>query len=306
MRNVVINYIYEEAKKNKNIMLLVWDLGYSVVEEFQKNLPQQFINIGIAEQNMIGIAAGLALTGKKVFCFSIIPFLTMRAYEQIRVDVCSQNLDVNLVGVWWWFAYGSLGNTHYGIEDINVMKGLPNMKIVAPADKYEAQLCMEYVFSHTWPFFVRLNRWWEPDIYNEPLSLTSLEWWIETKSWNDVCLISTGNILWTVIKTAEILEKSWISTQVISLPLIKPMDQKAILTYIQWKRWVFTIEEHSSIWWLGDSIASILAENSIGTKFKKFGIPYIFPSLVGNQDYMRKLVGLDEETLSKNILDILS
>jgi transketolase len=301
-----MNYLYQEAKKNKNIILLIGDLGYSVVEEFQKNLPDQFINIGIAEQNMAGIAAGLALTGKKVFCYSIIPFLIMRAYEQIRVDVCCQNLDVTFIGVAGWFAYGSLGNTHYGIEDINVMKWLPNMKIIAPADKYEAQVGMDYVFSHTWPFFVRLNRWWEPDIYKESLSLASLEWWIETKSWSDVCLMSTGNILWTVLKTAEILEKSGISTQVISLPLIKPMDPKAILTYIQWKKWVFTIEEHTIIWWLGDSIASILAENSMNTKFKKFGIPDIFPSLVGNQDYMRKLVGLDEETLSKNILDILS
>lgn len=306
MRNAVMNYLYQEAKENKNIMLLVWDLGYSVVEEFQKNLPDQFINIGVAEQNMAGIAAGLALTGKKVFCYSIIPFLIMRAYEQIRVDVCAQNLDVNFIGVAGWFAYGSLGNTHYGIEDINIMKGLPNMKIVAPADKHEAKACMDYLFAKKWPFFVRLNRWWEEDIYVDWLNTVDITQGIETKPGKDVCLISTGNILWTVIKTAEILEKSWISTQVISLPLIKPMDTQAILKYIQWKKWVFTIEEHTIIWWLGDSIASILAESSVGTKFKKFGIPDIFPSLVGNQDYMRKLVGLDEETLSKNILDILS
>jgi transketolase len=230
----------------------------------------------------------------------------MRAYEQIRVDVCYQNLDVNFIGVAWWFAYGSLGNTHYGIEDVNLMKWLPNMKILSPADKHEAEICMEYLFNNKWPFFVRLNRWWEPDIYNEWLSISSLEWWIETKQWNDICLISTGNILWTVIKTAELLEKLWISTQIVSLPLIKPMKKKAILKYIQWKKWVFTIEEHTIIWWLGDSIASILAENSITIKFKKFGIPDIFPSLVGNQEYMRKLVGLDEENLSKKILDILS
>lgn len=306
MRNTIINHLYQEAKKDKNIILLVWDLWYWVIEEFQKNLPEQFINIGIAEQNMAGIAAGLALTGKKIFCYSIIPFLIMRAYEQIRVDVCYQNLDVNFIGVAWWFAYGSLGNTHYGIEDVNLMKWLPNMKILSPADKHEAEICMEYLFNNKWPFFVRLNRWWEPDIYNEWLSISSLEWWIETKQWNDICLISTGNILWTVIKTAELLEKLWISTQIVSLPLIKPMKKKAILKYIQWKKWVFTIEEHTIIWWLGDSIASILAENSITIKFKKFGIPDIFPSLVGNQEYMRKLVGLDEENLSKKILDILS
>lgn len=306
MRNTIINYIHQEAKKDKNIMLLVWDLGYSVIEEFQKDLPDQFINIGIAEQNMAGIAAGLALTGKKVFCYSIIPFLIMRAYEQVRVDVCAQNLDVNFIGVAGGFAYGSLGNTHYSIEDINLMKWLPNMKILAPADKHEARICMDYLFANKWPFFVRLNRWWEADVYVDWLGTVDITKGIEAKSGKDICLISTGNILWTVMKTAEILEKSWISTQVVSIPLIKPMDPKAIINYIQGKKWVFTIEEHTIIWWLGDSIASIIAENTINTKFKKFGIQDVFPSTVWDQGYMRKLVGLDEEDLSKNILDLLS
>lgn len=305
MRNIVINYIYDKAKQDPNIILLVWDLGYSVVENFQKDLPNQFMNIWIAEQNMAGIAAWLALTGKKVFCFSIIPFLVMRAYEQIRVDICSQNLDVNFIWVWWWFAYWSLWNSHYGIEDINIMKGLPNMKILAPADKNEANICMNYLFSHKWPFFVRLNRWWEPDIYIEPLIDIDISKWIEFKKWNDVCLISTGNILLNVVKTAELLEKSWLSTQIISLPLLKPIDSKMVLSSIQAVKWIFTIEEHTVIWWLWDTIASIIAENNISVKFKKFGIPDIFPSIVWNQDYMRKLVGLDEETLSKDILDIL-
>ena len=305
MRNVVINYIYQEAKKDKNIILLVGDLGYSVIENFQNDFPEQFINIGIAEQNMIGIAAGLALTGKKVFCFSIIPFLTMRAYEQIRVDICSQNLDVNLVGVGWWFAYWSLGNTHYGIEDINIMKWLPNMKILAPADKDEAKICMKYLFANKWPFFLRLNRWWEADIHTQWLDAIDITKWIEVKSGKDICLISTGNILWTVLKTAELLEKSGISSQVISIPLIKPMDTKEIIKFIEWKKWVFTIEEHSIIWWLGDSIASIIAENSIITRFKKFGIPDIFPSIVWNQEYMRDLIELNPDILAKNILDIL-
>jgi transketolase C-terminal domain/subunit len=108
------------------------------------------------------------------------------------------------------------------------------------------------------------------------------------------------------MKTAEVLEKSWISTQVVSIPLIKPMYQKAIINYIQGKKWVFTIEEHTIIWWLGDSIASIIAENNMNIKFKKFWIQDIFPSTVWDQGYMRKLVGLDEEDLSKNILDLLS
>lgn len=305
MRNTIVNHIYQEAKKDKNIILLIWDLGYSVIEEFQKNLPDQFINVGIAEQNMIGIAAGLALTGKKVFCYSIIPFLTMRAYEQIRIDVCCQNLDINLIGIWWCFAYGTHGNTHYGLEDINIMKGLPNMKILSPADKIEAVACITYLFTKKWPFYVRLNKWGEPDIYTQGLENEDIEKWIIVKEWNDICLFTTGNILWTTLQVAEDLEHKGISAQVVSLPLIKPIQQETIMQYIKGKKWVFTIEEHTVIWWLGDSIASIIAENTDTIKFKKFGVPDIFPSLVGSQDYMRTLVGLGKEDLVKSILHIL-
>ena len=306
MRNAVINYLCEMAKKDKDIMLLIWDLWYWVVEGFQKELPDQFINVWIAEQNMVWIAAWLALSWKKVFCYSIIPFLIMRSYEQIRIDVCCQNLDVNFIWVAWWFAYWSLWNTHYSIEDINVMKWLPNMKIIAPADKYEAEAWMKYLFDNKWPFFVRLNRWWEPIVYENWLPIwSSIENGFEVKKWCDILLISTWNILKNVVDTASILEGQWLSLWVLSLPLVKPMNRDIILKYMNWKKWVFTIEEHNIIWWLWDSIASIIAESDINVKFKKFWIPDIFPSIVWNQEYMRWLVWLSPEKLSQDILNIL-
>jgi len=306
MRNTTINILLEHAKKDKNIMLLIGDLWYWVTDDFEKQLPDQFINVWIDEQNMIWIAAGLALTWKKVFCYSIVPFITMRCYEQIRVDVCCQNLDVNLIWVWWWFAYWSLGNTHYWIEDINVMKWLPNMKILAPADKYEAEAWMNYLFNNKWPFFVRLNRWWEPSFYEESLpKWCKIEEWINVKSGNDVTLISTWNILWNVIKASEILEEKWISVQILSIPLIKPINNDFVLNYMKWKKWVFTVEEHNIIGWLWDSISSIIAENWIQTKFKKLWIPDIFPEIVWNQDYMRWYVWLDWESITNTVLHTL-
>lgn len=306
MRNCVVNYLIQEAKKNKNIMLLTWDLWYWVTDAFEKELPDQFINVWIAEQNMIWIAAGLALTWKKVFCYSIIPFLTMRCYEQIRIDVCAQNLDVNLIWVAWWFAYWTLWNTHYWIEDINVMKWLPNMKILAPADKIEAEACMKYLFGNRWPFFLRLNRWWEPVVYENWLPTnTKINEWIVVKEWSEICLISTWNILWNVINATKILESNWMSVQVLSIPAIKPINSKFILNHIKWKKWVFTVEEHTIIWWLWDSIASIIAENWIQTKFKKLWIPDIFPEIVWNQDYMRWYVWLDGESIANTVLHTL-
>ncbi len=306
MRNCVVNYILEKAKRDKNIMLLTWDLWYWVTDNFEKELPEQFINVWIAEQNMISIAAWLALTWKKVFCYSIIPFLTMRCYEQIRIDVCAQNLDVNLVWVAGWFAYWTLWNTHYGIEDINVMKWLPNMKILAPADKIEAEAGMKYLFENQWPFFVRLNRWWEPIFHENWLPKgTIISEWVIVKTWNDACLISTWNILWNVIKASEILENKGISTEVISVPSIKPIDDDFILNHIKWKKWVFTIEEHTVIWGLWDSIATIIAENWIQTKFKKLWIPDIFPEIVWNQDYMRWHVWIDWDGIANTVLHTL-
>ena len=306
MRNCVMNYLIQEAKKDKNIILLTWDLWYWVTDSFEKELPEQFINVWIAEQNMIWIAAWLALTGKKVFCYSIIPFLTMRCYEQIRIDVCAQNLDVNLIWVGWWFTYGPLWNTHYGIEDINVMKWLPNMKILVPADKIEAEACMEYLFKNIWRFFIRLNRWWEPNIYEEKLpEWTKIEEWVCIKPGNDITLISTWNILWNVMQASEILEYKDISIQILSIPSIKPINNDFILNHIKWKKWVFTIEEHTIVWWLWDTIASIIAENWIQTKFKKLWIPDIFPKIVWNQNYMRWYVWLDWESIANTILHIL-
>ena len=168
MRNTVINHILEAAKKDSSIILMTADLGYSVMEKFIEELPKQFINIGIAEQNMIGVAAGLALAGKKVFVYTIAPFATMRCFEQIRVDVCYQNLDVTIIGVGGGYAYGTLGTTHYALEDLAVMRALPNMKVMCPADPQEAALVANKAIQVGGPNYIRLNRGGEENIHNKP------------------------------------------------------------------------------------------------------------------------------------------
>jgi len=304
MRNTVINQLFEYTSKNPNVYLLTGDLWYSVVDEFALKLPNQFINVWIAEQNMIGIAVGLALTWKKVFCFSIIPFVTMRCYEQIRVDVCYQNVDVNLIWVWWWFAYGTAWSTHYGIEDINVMRWLPNMKILAPADKIEAKKCMKYILDNKGPFYMRLNKWGETDIHIDDLTEKDISKPIEVQPGTEILIIVTGNILQSAKIIVENLKENWISVQLLSIPMIKPIGSKYILECVKWKKAVFTIEEHTIIGWLGSTIAEILAENKIGITFKRFGINDSFPVLVGDQEYMRDQNGLDKNIIIDNILKI--
>jgi transketolase len=254
---------------------------------------------------MIWIAAWLALSGKKVFCYSIVPFIVMRPYEQIRVDVCYQDLDVTMIWVWWWYAYWNLWWTHHWLEDINLMKWLPNMKILSPADKIEIEWSLEYIFNNKWPLYIRLNRWWEKNIHTENVKI-DIKNWININNWTDILIISTWNITQEAIKTVEEIEKHWISVNLTSIPLIKPINESNILSLIKWKKWVFTIEEHSVIWWLWDSIACLIAENNINIIFKKFGINDIFYELLWNQEYMRKQAWLDFEFISSNILKLIN
>lgn len=304
MRNIIIDSIHKEAKNNKDIVLLTADLWYWVVDDFMKNLPKQCINVWIAEQNMIWIAAGLALEWKKVYCYSIIPFITMRCYEQIRVDICYQNLDVTLIWTWAWFAYGTMWPTHYWIEDINIMNWLPNMKILSIADTNDALNSTHYILNSKWPLYIRLNRWWET--INANNNQTSLFEDIKTLStWNDILIITTWNILEEVYKLSLILTKLWYSVETLNVRLLKPINNELLLKRIESKKYIFTIEEHSIIWWLWSIISDIVSESWKQNTFKKFWIKDEFTKYIWTQKYMRESNWLSGKELAKSILQIL-
>jgi len=148
MRKAFINTLIKEAEKDKRIFLLTGDLGFSVLEEFQKKFPDRFFDMGVAEQNMIGVAAGLALSGKIVFAYSIVPFVTMRCFEQIRNDLCYQNLNVRLIGIGGGVAYGTAGATHYALEDVSIMRSLVNMTVISPGDPKETEMAVRFSIKH--------------------------------------------------------------------------------------------------------------------------------------------------------------
>src|SRR4030042_3185959 len=158
MRNAFAKKLFQLAKKNKDIFLLTGDLGFAVFEKFQRSFPKRFFNAGVAEQNMLGVAAGLALSGKTVFVYSIIPFVTMRCLEQIRNDICMQDLDVKIIGVGAGLNYGPAGPTHHAIEDISIMRSLPNMMVVSPASPREAALALEASLCCKKPVYIRLSK----------------------------------------------------------------------------------------------------------------------------------------------------
>lgn len=302
MRFTIVKTIYEEALINKNIYFLTGDLGHFGEKEFAEKIPQQYQNIGIAEQNMIGIAAGLALTGKKVFAYSITPFITMRCYEQIKNDLCYQNLDVTLIGVGGGLVYGPYANTHCSIEDIAVMRVLPNMKIVCPANPLETEQIIEQLIKINGPTYIRIGRGKEP-MPPKNYSVIFGKGQIIKKG-TDITIFTTGTILDEAQKVAEMLIKDNVSAEIINIHTIKPIDKKLILKKIRSRKAIFTIEEANIIGGLGSAIAEILSESTVNNVvFKRFGINDIYLKEIGDQNYLRNKHNISAEKIYPVIMD---
>jgi transketolase len=296
MRNTIINIIHKAARENKDIYFLTGDLGYSVLEDFQSELPDQVINAGIAEQNMMSVAAGLALAGKKVFVYSIIPFVTMRCFEQIRVDLCYQNLDVTIIGVGGGFAYGTLGTTHYGLEDLAIMRSLPNMKVVAMSDPLEANQLFEQILNVKGPWYIRLNRGGEK-AFAEQILPSKIGIGSVLKNGSQVTIFSIGAITDVAFSASVHLEKSGIQVEVIHMHTLKPLDKEIIIDRARTRVAIITLEEHSIIGGLGSAVAEVLADNGLVVPFRRLGLRDKYLSVIGKQDFLRKQAGLSEEDL---------
>ncbi len=305
MRYAVIKTIYDAALKNKNIYFLTGDLGHVYEKEFKSIIPQQYLNMGLSEQNMIGVAAGLALSGMKVFAYSIVPFITMRCYEQIKDDLCYQDLDVTLIGIGGGLIYGPYGNTHCSIEDIAVMRVLPNMKIVCPANPQDAQSLTQQLLKKRGPTYIRIGRGKE--------SMPQKEFTVKfnkgfiVKKGKDITIFSTGTILTEAEKAAQVLEEYHISTELIHMHTVKPIDQKLILNRIKNRKAIFTLEDHNIIGGLGSAIGEIVSEKHKGKLiFKRFGVKDIYLHEIGTENYLRNAHGISSSKVVKTILRLLS
>ena len=297
MRSSFVSAITELARKDPRVVVVTPDMGFSIFEKFRDEFPSRLINSGIAEQNTVGLAAGLALSGKIVYVYSIVPFVTMRPFEQVRIDVCYQNLPVKLVGSGGGLTYGSLGPTHHSIEDIAIMRSLPNMTIYCPGDPVEARLCALSSYETPGPAYIRLGKGsGDPRVHNnEPEFRFGKA--IEVVSGHDAAIISTGNMLRNAIDTASLLKKSGISCAVYSMPMVKPLDKELVLSLLSEGIPIFTVEEHSILGGLGGVVSEIIAESGYKANFMRIGIKDHFVKEAGSQDHLRKLNGLDAKSL---------
>jgi transketolase len=291
MRTAFINTLIERARTDESIFLLTPDMGFSVFEKFIELFPNRYLNVGIAEQNAIGVATGLALSGYEVYVYSIAPFVTMRCFEQVRVDVAYMNTNVKLVGVGGGYSYGPAGATHHAIEDIAIMRSLPNMTVCCPGDPLEAKQLVEQSFSHVGPMYLRLGKNGEPRIH---ASDDRIEFGKASvlRSGKDFALITTGNML----EQGKAWIDSWVAEgydpEFISMHTVKPIDEAMIRELAQRNIVIITLEEHTIIGGLGSAVSEIIAATNTRSKVVRVGIPDVFSHYVGSQSCLRGRYGL--------------
>lgn len=304
MRTTLVGLLEKFAEEHSNIIILTGDLGFKLFDGFKANNPDRFYDMGVAESNMISTAAGLALCGKNVYCYSIVPFLVMRAYEQIRIDVAYHNLNVKLIGVGGGLTYGMEGFTHFGLEDFALMRALPNMTVVAPADPVEANQLASISVMHSGPMYIRLGKNGDPILQNKRTNL-KIGKGILLEEGKDMAIFAVGSMVLPSVKVCDMLQDKGIKATLVNMHTIKPLDTNLIIQIASTHRnAIFTIEEHYTEGGLGSAVAEVLAEIRYGGIFKRFGIEK-FEIHVGHADFLRNMYGLVEEKLLNRILRLL-
>lgn len=293
MRTTFVEVLLKRARKDMSINLVTGDLGFGVLKPLIEELPEQFVNAGVAEQNMMSMAGGMASLGLRPIVYSIGNFPTLRCYEQIRNDVCYYNADVKIVCIGGGFTYGSLGMSHHATEDVAIMRAMPNMHVFAPSDRLEAQFIIEKMFDLKTPAYLRLER----DVA-ENLHSDNTEFIMGVPAAMKICdkadeaIFSYG----TIAKTAELVGKH-LGLDSYSVPCLKPIDEERFVEILKKYKRVYSLEEHNIIGGLAAIISDLIARYNLNIEFVPFAINDILCSAVGTQDYLRKVNGLDFDSL---------
>lgn len=303
MRNAFIRGLTKLAESNKRIVFLTGDLGYKLFDDFATRYPGRFLNAGVAEQNMVGVAAGLASEGFRPFVYSIATFATLRCLEQIRDDVCYNELPVTIVGVGGGFSYGANGPTHHATEDLAIMRALPNMTVIAPGDPVETEQSIAAIATIDGPVYLRLGRT-DDVIVHRAQPEFQIGRAITVQEGKDCTLIATGGMLPTAVRTAELLTTRNIAARVVSMHTIKPLD-KCVLKESCNTKLTVTLEEHSCIGGLGSAVSEWMTTEHIEQQLLIIAAEDRFTSKTGSQRSICKENGIDPETIAHRVLEKL-
>ena len=306
MRDNFVRELSELARKDSRIFLITADLGFCVLDTFAEEFPRQYLNVGIAEQNMIGLATGMAMDGRVVFCYSIGNFSTLRCLEQIRNDACYHEANVKIVAVGGGFSYGALGISHHATEDLAIMRALPNITVAAPGDQWEAREATKALAATPGTCYLRLDKSAAPatarakEVFHIGKART-------VREGTDITLISTGGILGAALEAADSLVEQGIACRVLSMHTIKPFDGDAVVRACRETGGIVTVEEHTIHGGLGSLVAETCLDAGVKPNaFRRIGLRAGFSSIVGAQEYLRREYGMDPKSIAKSVAELVS
>lgn len=305
MRDAFFCALYDIAKKDKQVVLITADCGAPSLDKFRQDLSSQYFTVGIAEQNMISIAAGLALDGKIVYTYAIAPFASLRCYEQIKVDLCCMNLPVTILGVGAGFAYDIMGPTHHATEDISIMRALPKITIFNPSDSIMAEAFAEITYKCNGPNYIRFDRDGVPPLYSNR-KVDFSRGLVNLKTGKHLCIIATGIMVHRALEVADELSKHSINAGIVDLYRIKPLNEEMLLETMDNYKNILTLEEHFVIGGLGSAIAEILCDNEKDARLKRLGIYDRYYFEYGGREHLHKLCSLDTKNIANNIIRWMS
>jgi transketolase len=297
MRNAFADEILKLALSDERIVVLSGDIGNRLFDKFKEAMPTRFYNCGVAEANMISLASGLASSRLRPLCYTITPFVTTRCLEQIKLDVCYHEMPVTIVGTGSGLSYSALGSTHHSFEDLAIMRSLPGMNVLAPADAPELRSALRWAFAQSQPAYLRIGKKGEPILTEETPFMAGR--WQRLRSGSDVTLLACGTILGEVLAAAELLAKKNIQATVWNCASVKPLDLEALNNLGSAP--VFAIEEHSVLGGFGSAVAEFLSCQKNPPRLMRFGIPDEFLHDCGEQEEARSHCGIDAESLARRI-----
>ncbi|MFK3705160.1 transketolase [Raoultella sp. BIGb0138] len=298
LANVMVQAFIEAVENGVDLVPVVADsTSTAKISPFIKHFPDRLVNVGIAEQSMVGMAAGLALGGKVAVTCNAAPFLISRANEQIKVDVCYNNTNVKLFGLNAGASYGPLASTHHSIDDLAIMRGFGNIQIYAPSSPRECRQIIDYAIQYQGPVYIRLDGKALPELYDEsyrfvPGAVTVL------REGHDLALVATGSTVHEIVDAAQTLAESGIQAKVIGVPSIRPCDTAALLAALKGSKAVITVEEHNVNGGLGSLVAEVLAEAGVGIPLKRLGIPDGEYAAAADRGWMRQYHGFDAQAIA--------
>jgi len=300
MREIFKEELIKLARKKKNLMLLTGDLGYGVFNKFEKKYPKKYLNVGVAEQNLIGISSGLAKEGKCVICYSIANFLTLRCLEQIRNDSVYHNLNVNLVSTGGGYTYGVLGMSHHATEDLSILNSIPNITISAPSTNWETKMSFNKLVNTKGTTYLRLEKN-ASDLIPFERKTYKLGKLIKYRKGDFLAIICIGGIFNECIRAYNNSKANSSRISIYTLSTLKPIDEIHLKNILRKYKFIFTIEENNYIGGLGSTISSIITKYSLKTRLKIFSTNDQTLKIVGDQNYLRKKIGIDYLTISSEI-----